>query len=207
MDIILRGILLGLSITAPIGPTNVEIIRRGTREGWKAAAVFCFGVMLALIFYLLLAVFGLSILIESNYVNRALTLLGIVVLGYLAYHSFMDFFTGRELETAAPAESGNRHFIPGVVLTLSNPAVLLLWSGILGAALAANRASAAQGLLLSAGILIGVAVFFTCLTAVIHFGRRFLRRQYFRFVSLAAGIVLGIFCIRFAFNFLTSLLG
>ena len=44
MSTLLRGILLGLSITAPIGPTNVEVIRRGAQEGWKSARAFCLGV-------------------------------------------------------------------------------------------------------------------------------------------------------------------
>ena len=40
MKIVLNGILLGLSITAPIGPTNIEVIRRGLKEGWKSAFIF-----------------------------------------------------------------------------------------------------------------------------------------------------------------------
>ena len=53
MKIVLNGILLGLSITAPIGPTNIEVIRRGLKEGWKSAFIFCIGVMVALIIYLI----------------------------------------------------------------------------------------------------------------------------------------------------------
>jgi hypothetical protein len=31
---IAQAVVLGLSITAPVGPTNIEVLRRGTREGW-----------------------------------------------------------------------------------------------------------------------------------------------------------------------------
>jgi len=41
MNTIIRGIILGLSITAPVGPTNIEVIRRGMRDGWKSAVTFC----------------------------------------------------------------------------------------------------------------------------------------------------------------------
>ena len=205
MDTILRGIILGLSITAPIGPTNVEVIRRGVKEGWKSAIAFCLGVMVALIFYLLLVVFGLSFLTESPFVNTLLLILGVLVLAYLAYNSFKDFFKGVELDLGDQESGGAGHFLPGIVLTISNPAVLLLWTGIMGADLAASQASLGAGLALSLGILIGVAIFFSGLALLIHHGRRLLKGQYFRYVSLAAGIVLAIFCLKFAYELVNQL--
>ena len=200
MDTIIRGVILGLSITAPIGPTNVEVIRRGTKEGWRSAAAFCSGVMVALVLYLLLVVFGLSFLVESDLLNTLLTFFGVIVLAYLAYNSIRDFFTGTGVDLDNQASSGNRHFVPGIVLTISNPAILLLWTGIMGADLATSHASLGQGLLLSVGILIGVALFFTGLTVLIYYGRRLLKQQVLKYVSLAAGIVLSFFCVKFAYD-------
>jgi threonine/homoserine/homoserine lactone efflux protein len=201
MNTMIRGILLGLSITAPIGPTNIEVIRRGTREGWRSAASFCLGVMVALLLYLFLVAFGLSFLTESVLFNTLLTAFGVLVLAYLAYNSMRDFIAGRELELDEGA-SGNKHFISGVVLTIANPAVLLLWTGIMAADLAASSASMDQGFLLTLGILIGVALFFTVLIILIHHGRKFLRGRYLGVVSLLAGLVLLFFCIRFAYDLL-----
>jgi threonine/homoserine/homoserine lactone efflux protein len=205
MNTILRGVILGLSITAPIGPTNIELIRRGTREGPRATMAFWLGVMVALVLYLLLVVLGLSFLTESRVFNTVLTFFGIIVLAYLSYNSIRDFFVDKEIDTEEQA-GGNKHFVPGIVLTMSNPAVLLLWTGIMGADLAASRASVGQGLLLSLGIMIGVAVFFVVLTILIHYGRRFLRRRYVKYVSLVAGIVLLFFCVKFAYGLLNQLL-
>jgi threonine/homoserine/homoserine lactone efflux protein len=204
VDTILRGVILGLSITAPIGPTNIELIRRGTREGPRATIAFWLGVMVALVLYLLLVVLGLSFLTESREFNMLLTSLGVIVLGYLSYSSIRDFFVGREVESEEQP-GGNKHFVPGIVLTVSNPAILLLWTGIMGADLTASQASVGQGLLLSLGILIGVAAFFIVLTIVIHYGRRLLQRRYVKYVSLVAGIVLLFFCIKFGYGLLNQL--
>lgn len=205
MSTIIRGIVLGLSITAPVGPTNVEVIRRGAREGWRSAATFCLGVIVALVLYLLLVVFGLSFLVESTVFNTLLMLFGVIVLAYLSYSSISDFFSGTEMDLGEEASS-NKHFVPGIVLTISNPAVLLLWTGIMGADLAGSGASLAEGLNLSFGILIGVAAFFTFLTILIHYGRRFLQQRYLKYVSLVAGIVQLFFCIRFAYDLLEQFL-
>ena len=202
MSTIIRGIILGLSITAPVGPTNVEVIRRGVKEGWKSAFVFCLGVMVALILYLLLAVFGLSYLTESPLFNTLLTAFGVLVLAFLSYNSFRDFYTNEEIDVSGEVDS-NVHFVPGIVLTISNPAILLLWTGIMGADLAASHSSLEEGLSLGLGILIGVFIFFVSLTTLIHYGRRFLQQRYFRYVSLVAGIILLYFCIRFAYSLLT----
>ena len=199
MITILRGIILGLSITAPIGPTNIEIIRRGAWEGWRSARAFCLGVIVALVVYLLLVVLGLSFLTESELFNTLLTIMGVIVLAYLSYNSLKDFFSGKEIEFAEK-KSGKGHFLPGIGLTISNPAILLLWTGIMGADLAASGASLGQGLMLSIGILIGVVIFFTILIFLIHHGRKFLRQRYIKYVSLVAGIVLMVFCVRFAYG-------
>ena len=76
----------------------------------------------------------------------------------------------------------------------------------MGADLAANRASVGQGLLLSLGIMIGVALFFVALTILIHHGRKLLQRRYMKYVSLAAGIVLLFFCIKFGYGLLEQFL-
>ena len=146
-------------------------------------------------------ILGLSFITESEVFNTLLTGFGVVVLVYLAYNSFQDFLTGGEIDVSGEMDS-RRSFVPGIVLTISNPAILLLWTGIMGADLAASRSSLGEGLVLSCGILIGVLVFFVGLTALIHYGRRFLRQKYFKYVSLVAGIVLSTFCLRFGYALL-----
>jgi threonine/homoserine/homoserine lactone efflux protein len=141
-------------------------------------------------------VFGLSYLTESALFNVSLTLAGVMVLAFLAYHSIKDFFSGSELDLSGDVR-GKKNFVPGIALTISNPVVLLFWTGIVGADLSAGGASLAEGLVLSLGILSGVSLFFAFLTALIHYGRSFLRQRYFKYVSLVAGLVQLFFCVRF----------
>lgn len=162
--------------------------------------------MVALVLYLLLVVFGLSLLTTSTVFNILLTGMGVVVLAYLAYGSFRDFLGGVQIDLSPGDVQSTRHFVPGIVLTLSNPAVLVLWTGIMGADLATSSATVGEGLLLSLGILIGVAIFFSALTVLIHYGRQWLRPEHFKYVSLVAGIVLLYFCLRFAYELVASFL-
>ena len=197
MNALLRGIILGLSITAPIGPTNAEVIRRGFKDGWKSSSLFCAGVLVALVIYLSLVGFGFSYLADSRGFNIVMLSFGVIVLAYLSCNALRDFFHSGGLEFDKNGRS-TRHFLSGIGLTISNPAVLLLWTGIMGADLSSSRESLEDGITLSLGILIGVVVFFTALNALIHFGRQFIKRKYLRFVSLGAGFILLFFTVKFA---------
>ncbi len=202
MSTIINGILLGLSIAAPIGPTNIEIIRRGLKDGWKSSSVFFSGVLIALMLYLLLVILGLSFLTKSKLFNTALLLFGVLVLFYLAYNAFSDFIKDKKLDLSGKIDSRN-NFIPGIVLTISNPVVLLFWTGIMGADLASSSATLENGLMLSLGILFGAVIFSSFLIILIHFGRRFVNQKNFRYISLAAGIVLLYFAFKFGYQLLS----
>ena len=97
MITVIEGIILGLSIAAPIGPTNIEIIRRGLKNGWKSAASFYLGVLVALSTYLIFALIGLSYLTKIPIFNLLLLVFGVLVLFYLSYNSIKDFFSKKKI--------------------------------------------------------------------------------------------------------------
>ena len=204
-NIVANGILLGLSIAAPIGPTNIEVIRRGAKYGWKASSAFCIGVMFALLIYLTLVIMGFSFLTESKLFQTTLSAIGIVVLGYLTYSALKDFFNKDEIELDE-AETSNKHLVQGFSLTICNPAILLLWTGIMGASLSSASMQAQNySLLLCSGIITGVILFFIVLVLAIHKGRNYLDPKYLRYVSLIAGLILAFFCLKFGYDLVTQI--
>ena len=124
---------------------------------------------------------------------------GVLVLFYLAYGAIRDFFKMEDIMLSQKGK-GKNHFLSGIVLTISNPAVLLLWTGILGADLASRSNALEAGLLLGFGILIGVIIFFTVLTFLIHKGRRFIHKGNFKYISLIAGLILLYFALTFGYR-------
>jgi threonine/homoserine/homoserine lactone efflux protein len=206
MPLLFEGLILGLSVAAPIGPTNVEMIRRGLRSGFWACILFAAGVEVALIAYLLAVFAGLSFLTQAELFNRLLSVFGVVVLFYLGYVSIRDFFNRHDLDLNAGG-GDDRHLLSGVVLTIANPAVLLFWSGIIGANLATREFSLSTSLLISGGILIGVAIWLLFLSTLIHGGRRYLTPRVFGYISLVAGLVLIGFGLSFGYRLVLKVLG
>jgi threonine/homoserine/homoserine lactone efflux protein len=201
MPPLVEGVILGLSVAAPIGPTNIELIRRGFRGGFWACILFAAGVEVALIVYLVAVFAGLSFLTEAELFILVLSVFGVLVLFYLGYVSIRDFFNRRHLDLDAGRQD-DRHLLSGIVLTIANPAVLLFWSGIIGA----RDFSLDTSLLISGGILAGVALWLLVLSTLIHGGRRFLTAQVFGYISAAAGLVLIGFGLSFGYRIVVKYL-
>jgi threonine/homoserine/homoserine lactone efflux protein len=207
MESILEGIVLGLSISAPIGPTNIEMIRRGLKGGFWVCIVFAAGVEVALVIYLAAIFAGLSFLTEVEAFNLLLSAFGVIVLFYLGFTSIKDFLHQKDLNLDAPdGEKKDNHFISGIILTIANPAVLLFWSGIIGANVATRVFSLNTSLLISGGILTGATLWFLGLSALIYGGRRFITPKVFGYISALAGLVLLGFGVSFGYRILQRFL-
>ena len=119
---------------------------------------------------------------------------------YLAAGGLGDFFRKKELDISGDTENSRKHLLPGIVLTISNPAVLLLWTGIMGANIAATEGAVHESVFLIGGILIGVTVFFISLNVLIHFGRRLINGRNFKYISLGASLILFYFVFKFGYQ-------
>ncbi len=158
-----------------------------------------------MVIYLVLVVFGLSFLTQSRIFNIALLFFGVLVLLYLSYNSLKDFLDKKDFDLSGKVDSA-KNFIPGILLTISNPAVLLVWTGVMGADLASRQSSFAEGILLSLGILIGVLILLSGLIMLIHLGKRYLHKKTLRYASLIAGLILLYFAIDFGKDLVDLLL-
>lgn len=195
-----KGFMLGLAIALPVGPTNVEAIRRTCERGARAAFLFLLGMILVLFGFLLLLSFGLSAFVSGPIVQPLLAIIGTLVIFYLAIASLRIYWSARRevamTNSAVPA-TFKKDFMSGVLLTAGNPGVLAIWAGILGADLVLNHASRGIIILTSLGILIADFCFVSLLILITQYSRRFLTRDRERYVSLLAGLILLFFGIKF----------
>lgn len=81
--------VLGLSLSAPIGPINAAQLDKGLRGGFMPAWVVGLGAINADIIYMLLVYLGMIHLLDAPFVKAFLWLFGFFVLVYSGIESIM----------------------------------------------------------------------------------------------------------------------
>ena len=129
--IVLTGILIGLLISAPMGPIGMLVIQRTLNKGRIAAFFTGVGASLSDLVYCLLTGLGLSFVtdfIESN--QNVLQIIGSLVLIVYGIYLFRNNPSPSLKTPAEPANTYWRDFATGFLFTFSNPLILFFIIGL-----------------------------------------------------------------------------
>ena len=143
-------------MAAPIGPINVEIVRRGLRGGFATGWLVGLGAATADVIYRVLVVGRLTPVADGAALRVPLYLAGAAVLAYLRWGSVRAALTGPPAVGGAP--SGRRSFATGFVMAVANPMGIVYWLSA-GAALVASaveRAGQGGAPVLVGGVFVGI---------------------------------------------------
>jgi threonine/homoserine/homoserine lactone efflux protein len=200
MGEIIRNILLGISLAAPLGPSGVAVIQNGLQKGFVRAFLTGLGVTMADATYLLIVFFGVSSFISIPVVKVLIWTLGASLLLYLGFQNIRG--GARRLDLLdKPLTASRNPLLIGYLINISNPIAVIWWLGIYGALLGVTTTGSARmsSLLLSSTILVGILIWHSSMSLLTHWGRRFVNERTIEIISLIAGIVLALFGLRFAY--------
>jgi threonine/homoserine/homoserine lactone efflux protein len=205
--ILAKGFGVGLGVAAPIGPVNIEIIRRGLRSGFREAFALGMGAVTADGIYLALVCLGVSRIAEYSAVRVTLLALGVVMLEALGVMALRDakrvrqvgHLSGLSDSNDAPPNASDRVvrttsslrcYGLGMAMMATNPLSMAAWLGfssiVLGSA--ANNPMAYVWFALS--VPAGCATWVVFISSVLHFGRRFVNVTVLRAVNIVGGLFL-----------------
>jgi threonine/homoserine/homoserine lactone efflux protein len=188
-----QSMLIGFSIAAPVGPIGLLTIQRTLQLGWRAGLVTGLGAAVADAVYGAVGAFGVSALIEALDAARApLIVVGGLFLLWLAWRIWRTPVA----TAAAGASSGAqlwRCFAGTFVLTLSNPATILSFVAVFGTL--AARVQISSPLTMVAGVLVGSALWWLLLSALVGRLRERFDARWRRRVNAASALVLAAFAL------------
>jgi len=189
---ILQNILLGLTLAAPIGPVNVEIIKRGLNAGFKQAVLTGAGAMCADATYLTLIFFGLTSFLNNAFITNFLGITGSFILIYLGTMSVLEYFKKTAASAAAPKRIFKYSFAAGFALAISSPMTIVWWTGVFGALMASQGPvkTSLSAFLSCLSILLGCFLWVFSLAFALHWGKKIISERITRLVSMIAGVFL-----------------
>jgi len=189
-NFLLKGIIIGFSIAAPVGPIGVLCIRRSLADGRKVGLATGLGAATADAAYGGVAGFGLTV-VSSFLVGHRLWLgfLGGLFLCYLGVHTFISKPAGQTAEVRCGGLFSA--YLSTLFLTLANPMTILSFVAVFaGFGLAASPDYLSAGTLV-AGVFIGSALWWLLLSSGVALFRSRLSAVWMQGINrLSGGVIL-----------------
>jgi threonine/homoserine/homoserine lactone efflux protein len=189
MTMLLRGIIIGLSIAAPVGPIGMLCIRRTLAEGRLAGLVSGLGAASADMLYGCIAGFGLT-LISSVMVQQQvwLRLVGGLFLCYLGVKIFLALPAEESASATGTALAGA--YASTFALTLTNPMTILSFVAIFaGLGLVHGTADYVSAGLMVLGVFCGSALWWLLLSGAVGVLRGRITSTGLRWMNRVSGLI------------------
>ncbi|HEX2620980.1 MAG TPA: LysE family translocator [Phototrophicaceae bacterium] len=196
--LLVKGLILGFSIAAPVGPIGVLCIRRTLANGRLAGFASGMGAATADATYGFIAAFGLTFL--SDLLISQQTLLRIVGGLFLLYLGIKTLLS-IPAEDAAKVET-TRSGLPGMYLstfglTLTNPMTILSFLAIFaGAGIASTAGDYGSAALLVLGVFMGSAAWWLLLSGGVSLLRQRFNTRVMLWVNRLSGVIILLFALR-----------
>lgn len=206
--LLVYGMTIGVALAAPIGPINIEIIKRGIRNGYIQGWLVGLGALSADTLYAALIVSGLTSLADSPALRVPLFLAGTVMLCWVGANSVRVALYGGELSDGA-ASGGRASYLTGLLMAVFNPMGIVYWLSVGGALVAdaVERVGTAGAPLLVGGVFAGIFLWVTFLSWLAQVARRFVTGRGMLWITGIGGVALIGFGLWFLYQALRIVFG
>lgn len=198
----LYGATVGIILAAPVGPINIEIIRRGIRDGFLHGWLMGLGALTADTIYALAIVTGFARFADNENLRIILFFAGAAMMAYLGYGSIKTALSAEDPTAPVLNVPRSRSYLSGFMLAAFNPFGIVYWLTV-GAGLAADAVSRfGQGgaPILVVGVMLGILLWVTTISVVAQISRRFVTGPAMRWITGISGALLIGFAIWFIYS-------
>lgn len=189
LEVLLKGIVAGLVIAAPVGPVGVLCVHRTLVEGRLHGLVSGLGAAAADAMFGAVAAFGLSVVADALMAAETWLRLGggLLLLG-LGTKTLLS-------KLSPPGEEPPRSLlgdsVSAFVLTATNPITLISFVGVFAAlGVSTSGITLSQADALVAGVFLGSATWWLLLSAGVGVFRSAVESLYLRWVHIVSGVII-----------------
>lgn len=189
-SLFLRGLVIGFSIAAPVGPIGVLCIRRTLAYGRAAGLVSGLGAASADSVYGAIAAFGLS-LVSGLLISfqDPLKVVGGLYLLYLGYRTLTSVPQAQDGEPIKKSLFGS--YVSTFFLTLTNPMTIIAFAAVFtGLGLVGESRDPLSASMIVLGVFLGSALWWFFLSAGVGLLGRRMRPDLLLWVNRISGVVI-----------------
>ncbi|MBN1430705.1 MAG: LysE family transporter [Anaerolineae bacterium] len=184
---------------------NTEAVRRGLVRGFRSALMVELGSLIGDATWAIIAMIGLAFIAQSSLVRLLLGFVGAAILIYLAWNAIRDARRGIVPQPDGAGTKGD--FSTGALLSIGNPFAVAFWLGVSGSVISitVSNPQPEHFAIFFAAFMLGGLLWSIFLSSLVAWGRRFLKPDFYRWVNLLCGMMLGYFGVKLLWNTIMSL--
>lgn len=188
----LKGILIGIVASVPLGPIGVLCVQRTLNKGRVSGFLSGMGAATADTFFAVVAVLGLTYII--NFVQEQQLYIRFAGVIFLIFIGIRIFYTNPVIQMRKQRLSKNTHiedFLSVFIITLTNPfAIFLFIAAFASLGLVSDGSSYVSPALLVTGVLIGAAFYWFLLSSIVNSFRSSFRLRRLWWMNKIAGVII-----------------
>ncbi|MEW5853252.1 MAG: LysE family translocator [Myxococcota bacterium] len=190
LELLIKGLVLGFSVAAPVGPIGILCIRRTLAEGRRHGLACGMGAATADAMYGLVAGLGLTAVSDTLVQQQQLMqAVGAVYLGWMGVRTLQRAPAEREANASGSSLLGA--WASTFLLTVTNPATILSFAAMFAAlGIGAGAGSISAAVFLVVGVLVGSAAWWLMLSGGVSVFRERVTRTHLQWVNRVSGVVL-----------------
>ncbi|HOV10291.1 MAG TPA: LysE family transporter [Bacteroidales bacterium] len=191
LEFLYKGLILGFSVAAPVGPIGILCINRTINKNFIAGFVSGLGAATADLIYGLIAGSGLTA-ISTFLINQKMwiQLIGLAFLFYIGIKTIMK--KGREIEFNPDADRGLlKDYLTTLFLTITNPMTILFFIAVFaGLGLSKTVNGFDSVIQLTTGVFVGSCIWWLFLSGLTNKLKTKINKTILRKIDLVSGIMI-----------------
>jgi threonine/homoserine/homoserine lactone efflux protein len=193
LGIFWKGLILGFSLAAPVGPIGILCIRRTLHFGKISGLFSGLGAAVADALYAALAAFGIGFV--SDFLKAQHFWLKLIGAAFLLFLGWRTFFAKYETQTKKISHTTLvNDFISTFFLMISNPILILVFLAVFASFGLANvQGNMIKSSALILGVFLGSSAWWLLLIEVVTLFRKKINDKGMQWINRGAGTVIAIF--------------
>ena len=194
IDTILTGILIGICVSAPVGPLGVLCLQRTLSRGKLHGFITGMGATTSDIIYALLVSLGMSFILDFINTHQFLIqLIGSIIILLFGLHLFLKKPKNQLPDIKTPRSKGDliSDYLSAFALCFSNPLIMFLFIGLFARFQIIESGNITNNIVSFISILIGATIWWILLTLIVdYFKSKFKLRELWIINKITGSIII-----------------
>ena len=203
MPPIINGLIFGLLFLFALGPAFFALIQTSIQQGLKKAVFLAIGISVSDIFYVLVVLFGMAKVLETDNFKFWTGIFGVIMLG--AY-SLYSWFKTPKIENEEMSNDSNyaKQFAKGLLLNGLNPFIIFSWATFVSAIAINFEYNFSQQIQFFGGMLITILSMDIGKAFIAHRLKHLITVRFVRNMNRTVAVILILFTVRILYFLLNN---